>query len=70
MNSASNAKGILIAAGATSYSEFGRKNFLRKGDELFIYVYNSKLYSHQQIINNINSNTKLPFCSKLQQIVK
>ena len=70
MNDASTAKGILIAAGATSYSEFGRKNYLKKGDELFIYVYNSKVYSHQQIINNINSDTKLPLCSKLQQIVK
>lgn len=70
MKGSSIAKGILIAAGATSYSEFGKKNYLRKGDELFIYVYNSKVYSHQQIINNINSDITLPLCSKLQQIVK
>jgi hypothetical protein len=63
------AKGILIASGATAYSEFGKRNFLKKGDELFIYVYNARVYSHQEIINNIDSNTKLSECSKLHQFI-
>jgi hypothetical protein len=67
---AKNAKGILIAAGATAYSEFGKKNFLKKDDELFIYVYNAHVHSHQEIINNIDSSVKLSQCSKLHQIVK
>ena len=69
MKNAKDAKGMLIAAGATAYSEFGKRNFLKKGDELFIYVYNARVYSHQNIINNIDSNTKLPECSKLYQLI-
>jgi hypothetical protein len=69
MKNAKDAKGMLIAAGATAYSEFGKRNFLKKGDELFIYLYNARVYSHQNIINNIDSNTKLPECSKLYQVV-
>jgi hypothetical protein len=71
MTNAKDAKGILIAAGATAYSEFGRTNFLKKGDELFIYVYNSRIYSHQSIIDNINGKGDcIEQCSKLYQIVK
>lgn len=69
MKNAKDAKGILIAAGATAYSEFGKRNFLKKGDELFIYVYNARVYSHQNIINNIDSNVKLPECSRLHQVI-
>jgi hypothetical protein len=71
MTNAKDAKGILIAAGATAYSEFGRTNFLKKGDELFIYVYNSRVYSHQNIIDNIDGKCDCSQeCSKLHQIVK
>ena len=71
MTNAKEAKGILIAAGATGYSEFGKRNYLKKEDELFIYVYNSRVYSHQNIIDNINGKTQyLEQCSKLHQIVK
>ena len=38
MTNAKDAKGILIAAGATAYTEFGKHNFLKKGDEIFVYV--------------------------------
>ena len=71
MTNAGDAKGIVIAAGATAYSEFGKNNFLKKDDELFIYVYNAHINSHQAILDNINGNTKpLLECSKLHQIVK
>ena len=69
MKNAKDAKGMLIAAGATAYADFGKKNFLKKGDELFIYVYNARVYSHQNIINNIDSNVKLPECSRLHQVI-
>lgn len=69
MKNANEAKGILIASGATAYSEFGKKNYLKKGDELFIYVYNARKYSHQDIINNIDSKSKLDECSSLHQVV-
>jgi hypothetical protein len=71
MKNAKEAKGILIAAGATAYSEFGKKNFLKKGDELFVYVYNAHVHSHQDIIDNINDKNKsLEECSKLHQLIK
>ncbi|MBU3014711.1 hypothetical protein KO488_08080 [Poseidonibacter lekithochrous] len=70
MKKAEEAKGMLIASGATAYSEFGKRNFLKKGDELFIYVYNARRYSHLDIINNIGSSDNLDECSRLHQIVK
>lgn len=71
MTKANEAKGILIAAGATSYCEFAKNNFLKKGDELFIYVYNSRINSHQVILNNVNGDkTPLKECSRLHQIVR
>lgn len=70
MKNANEAKGMLIAAGATAYSEFAKKNYLRVNDELYIYVYNARVHSHQDIINNIDSNESLNECSKLYQIVK
>ncbi|KAB7890887.1 DUF5718 family protein [Poseidonibacter ostreae] len=70
MKKANEAKGILIASGATAYSEFGKKNYLKNDDELFIYVYNARKYSHQDIINNIDSTIKLDECSKLHQVIK
>ena len=69
MTNAKNAKGLLIASGATAYSQFGKRNFLKKGDELFIYVYNARIYSHQEIVNNIDSDISLSECSKLHQII-
>lgn len=69
MKNAKDAKGMIIAAGATAYADFGKKNFLKKGDELFIYVYNARVYSHQSIINNIDSNVKLSECSRLHQVI-
>ena len=69
MTNAKNAKGLLIASGATAYSQFGKRNFLKKGDELFIYVYNARIYSHQEIVNNIDSDISLSECSKLHQVI-
>ena len=70
MTNAKDAKGILIASGATAYSQFGKRNFLEKGDELYIYVYNARIYSHQEIVNNIDSDISLSECSKLHQVIK
>jgi hypothetical protein len=65
------AKGLLIAAGATAYTEFGKYNFLQRGDEIFIYVYNAHFHSFQDIINDISgADVHLSQCSKLHQIVE
>ena len=66
-----NSKGILIAAGATAYTDFGKKNFLKKGDEIFVYVYNAHAHSFQDIMNDMcGMDIYLGQCSKLHQIVK
>ena len=68
---AKDAKGILIAAGATAYTDFGKKNFLKKGDEIFVYVYNAHAHSFQDIMNDMcGMDIYLGQCSKLHQIVK
>lgn len=71
MTEAKNAKGILIAAGATAYTDFGKKNFLKKGDEIFVYVYNAHAHSFNDIMNDMcGMDTYLGQCSKLHQYVQ
>ncbi len=68
---AKDAKGILIAAGATAYTEFGKHNFLKKGDEIFVYVYNAHAHSYLDIMNDMcGMDTFLSECSKLHQYVQ
>jgi hypothetical protein len=71
MTNAKDAKGILIAAGATAYTEFGKHNFLKKGDEIFVYVYNAHAHSYIDIMNDMcGMDTFLGECSKLHQYVQ
>ncbi|MGK0256431.1 MAG: hypothetical protein ACI81I_001048 [Arcobacteraceae bacterium] len=64
-------KGVLIAAGATAYTEFGKHNFLKKGDEIFIYVYNAHFHSFEDIMQDMSGmDLHLSQCSKLYQIVE
>jgi hypothetical protein len=68
---AKDAKGILIAAGATAYADFGKKNFVQKGDEIFVYVYDAHSHSFDDIFNDMcGMDTFLGKCSKLHQYVK
>ncbi len=71
LKNANKAKGMLIAAGATAYTEFGKHNYLKKGDELFVYVYNAHIHSFQDIMNDMSGvDLYLGQCSKLHQIVE
>lgn len=64
-------KGLLIAAGATAYTDFGKHNFLEKGDEIFIYVYNAHFHSFEDIMQDMSGmDLHLSQCSKLHQIVE
>lgn len=62
-------KGTVISIGATSYTDFGENNFLKKGDEIYVYVYDKTHYSFEQIKNMIqeNNTTQQPHISKLHQ---
>ena len=63
-------KGLLIAAGATAYSDFGKNNFLEKGDEIFVYVYNAHIHSFEDIMQDMSGmGIHLSQCSKLHQVV-
>lgn len=63
-------KGLLIAAGATAYSEFGKHNFLEKGDEIFVYVYDAHFHSFEDIMKDMSGvELHLSKCSKLHQVV-
>jgi hypothetical protein len=71
LKNANKAKGMIIAAGATAYTEFGKHNFLKKDDEIFVYVYNAHVHSFQDIMNDMSGvDLFLGQCSKLHQIVK
>jgi len=39
----------LISIGATSYTEFGEKNFLKANDKVYVCIYDSKQYSQKDI---------------------
>jgi len=65
------AKGLLIAAGATAYAEFGKKHFLEKDDEIFVYIYDAHFHSFDDMYNDMcGMDTFLSRCSKLHQIVE
>jgi hypothetical protein len=68
---AKNSKGLLIAAGATAYAEFGKTNFLQKGDEIFVYIYDAHFHSFDDMYNDMcGMDTFLSKCSKLHQILE
>ncbi|MFA6197226.1 MAG: DUF5718 family protein [Sulfurimonas sp.] len=50
-------KEALISIGATRYTAYGEKTFLKLHDELFVILYNSKILSAEDILNSINNNS-------------
>lgn len=41
---------LLISIGATRYTEFGEKHFLKSGDILYVVVYPHEQYSHEEVL--------------------
>jgi hypothetical protein len=62
-------EGMIISIGATSYTKFGEKTFLKVDDEIFVYIYDSTKYSFEGIYNNAKEENiqNLTNCSKLHQ---
>lgn len=61
---------LLISIGATSYTTFGKENFLQKQDELYIYLYDSNFYSKNDIFYLAkNGITQIPHSSTLHQSI-
>ena len=56
LNELAKPKHALISVGATAYTEFGENGFLRSGDEVYVCVYDSNLYSEEIVSSIIKSN--------------
>ncbi len=65
-------EGVVISIGATSYTSFGESTFLEIGDEIFVYAYDSKVHSYEDIENHAKNgeNNPLKSCSFLHQNIK
>ena len=63
--------GMVISIGATSYTDFGENTFLEIGDEIFVYLYDSKEYTFKQIFEHAKNGDKdqLDNCSLLYQSI-
>ena len=44
---------LLISIGATRYTEYGEKTFLKLGDEIMVVVYNHNEVSYEKLIQSI-----------------
>ncbi|MBR6273644.1 MAG: hypothetical protein IKR27_01395, partial [Lachnospiraceae bacterium] len=71
LNEAGNPSLLLISIGATRYTEFGEKNYLRPGDRSVVVLYPSPAYNHEDIRQRVAvGKTDAADLSVLDQIVK
>lgn len=49
-------EGLIISVGATSYTEFGESNFLEVKDEIFVYIYDRREHSFEDISKIVKSD--------------
>jgi len=49
LKTAKNPSKMLISIGATRYTDFGEKNYLKKGDRLLVIAYDHTIYSYDEI---------------------
>ena len=52
-----NPKDAIISIGATRYSEYGEKTFLKSGDEVIIVVYDTSKISNEDLIKSIKNSS-------------
>jgi len=63
-------KNMIIAIGATQYTDFGEHRFLQKEDEIYVCLYNKNKYSYKQIKDNINTSySNMDDISVLHQVI-
>ncbi len=51
-------KSMIISIGATSYTDFGEKTFLKSDDEIYVFVYDSNKYSLNDIKSMVKNNDR------------
>jgi len=49
-------KEAIISIGATRYTEYGEKTFLKAGDEVIVVLYNRDDFTSQQVTYNVNNH--------------
>ncbi|MBD3809036.1 MAG: hypothetical protein IE884_00710 [Sulfuricurvum sp.] len=54
LKEANNPSQAIISIGATRYTHFGETNFLQKGDEVIVVVYDNNLYCRNPILSKAN----------------
>jgi len=64
-------EGLIISIGATSYTKFGETTFLEIGDEIYVYIYDSLIYSFDDIFSHakLENPPTLSKCSILHQTI-
>ena len=68
---ANHPKQLIISIGATRYTEFGETNYLKKGDILYVIVYDHNKYNQKQIEEFIDHDKlDIEHCSVLRQVVE
>jgi len=61
----------VILVGATRYENFGKSGYLKATDETFIFLYDRRLNSCQELLDHVKNGSFIPeHCSLLHQIVK
>ena len=64
-------KQLIVSIGATSYTEFGEHNYLEIGDEIYVVLYNSKRYFHEEVVKYIETQKEFDDdTSILKQVVR
>ena len=52
-----NPQEAIISIGATRYTEYGEKTFLKVGDEIIVVVYNNKKLSFDEVLKDIEHHS-------------
>ncbi len=60
---------LLISIGATRYTEFGEKHFLKVGDVLYVLLYDHQLHTHKSVMKMIEDDDFTKDMSVLRQEV-
>jgi len=64
-----NPKQAIISIGATRYTEFGEKTFLKKGDEIIIVLYPKDEITKQELFQNIENHTNQNISILSQRVI-
>ncbi|MCK9492186.1 MAG: DUF5718 family protein [Sulfurimonas sp.] len=65
----SNPKEAIISIGATRYTEFGEKTFLKKGDEIFVVLYPKNNITKEELLENIENQTNRNISILSQRVI-